>query len=113
MDCGYSAAGSGFFERDEWLAALAANRFDLERVQELVEFEMFIPALDAAVPRGNRCRDGRPPFDHDMLMFKVLILQAMQSLSHERAKVLVKDRLSFMRFLEPGLSDNFPNANMV
>jgi hypothetical protein len=34
---------------------------------------MFRPALEAAVPRADRSRGGRPPFDH-VLMFKVLIL---------------------------------------
>ena len=32
-------------------------------------------------------------------MFKVLILQAMYALSDERTEFLIKDRLSFMRFL--------------
>jgi hypothetical protein len=46
-------------------------------------------------------------------MFKVLILQAMHSLSDERAECLIKDRLSFMRFLGLGLSDNVPDANTI
>jgi IS5 family transposase len=37
-------------------------------------------------------------------MFKVLILQASHSLSDERTEYLIKDRLSFMRFLGLSLS---------
>ena len=35
-------------------------------------------------------------------MFRILILQASHSLSDERTEYLVKDRLSFMRFLGLG-----------
>jgi len=102
----------GFFDVDERLAELSAKGDDLERVKALVDFEMFRAALETAVPRGDRSKGGRPPFDH-VLMFKVLILQAMHSLSDERCEYLIKDRLSFMRFLVLGLSDAVPDANTI
>ena len=46
-------------------------------------------------------------------MFKVLILQASHSLSDERTEFLIKDRLSFMRFLGLGLADPVPDANTI
>jgi transposase, IS5 family len=46
-------------------------------------------------------------------MFKVLILQAAHGLSDERAEYLIKDRLSFMRFLGLGLADTVPDANTI
>ena len=46
-------------------------------------------------------------------MFKALILQASHSLSDERTKYLIKDRLSFMRFLDLGLADAVPDANTI
>jgi transposase, IS5 family len=46
-------------------------------------------------------------------MFKVLLLQAMHALSDERCEYLVKDRLSFMRFLGLGLADAVPDANTI
>ena len=70
------------------------------------------PALEAAVPRADRSKGGRPAFDH-VLMFKVLILQAMHALSDERTEFLIKDRLSFMRFLGLGLADAVPDANTI
>jgi IS5 family transposase len=102
----------GFFDVDDRLAELSAKGDDLERVKALVDFEMFRPALEAAVPRADRSKGGRPPFDH-VLMFKVLILQAMHSLSDERCEYLIKDRLSFMRFLGLGLTDAVPDANTI
>jgi transposase len=59
-----------------------------------------------------RAQGGRPAFDH-VLMFKVLILQAMHALSDERTEFLIKDRLSFMRFLGLGLADTVPDANTI
>lgn len=46
-------------------------------------------------------------------MFKVLILQASHSLSDERTEFLIKDWLSFMRFLGLGLSNPVPDANTI
>ena len=46
-------------------------------------------------------------------MFKVLVLQASHSLSDERTEYLIRDRLSFMRFLGLGLADTVPDANPI
>jgi IS5 family transposase len=43
----------------------------------------------------------------------VLILQAMHALSDERTEFLIKDRLSFMRYLRLGLADAVPDANTI
>jgi transposase len=97
---------------DDRLAELSAKGDALDRVKALVDFEMFRPGLEAAVPRADRSKGGRPAFDH-VLMFKVLILQAMHALSDERTEFLIKDRLSFMRFLGLGLADSVPDANTI
>ena len=102
----------GFFDLDARRAELSAKGDDLERVNALVDFEMFRPGLEAAAPRADRSKGGRPSFDH-VLMFKILILQAMHSLSDERCEYLIKDRLSFMRFLGLGLADAVPDANTI
>lgn len=91
---------------------LSAKGDDLERVNALVDFEMFRAELERAVPRSNRAKDGRPPYDH-VLMFRILILQASHSLSDERTEYLIKDRLSFMRFLGLLLADRVPDANSI
>jgi len=44
-----------------------------------------------------------PTFKHDpdgpVLMFKILVIQTINSLSHERTEYLINGQLSFMRFL--------------
>ena len=64
------------------------------------------------MPRSDGSKGGRPAFDH-VFMFKVLILQAAHGLSDERAEYLIKDRLSFMRFLGLDLADAVPDANTI
>jgi IS5 family transposase len=103
---------AGFFDVDERLKELSAKGDALERVNGIVDFELFRPDLARAVPRSDGAKGGRPPFDL-VFMFKVLVLQASHSLSDERTEFLIKDRLSFMRFLGLGLADPVPDANTI
>ena len=71
----------GFFDVGDRLRELSAKGDDLERIAALVDFEMFRPELERAVPRSDGTKGGRPAFDR-VLMFKVLLLQAIQTNSH-------------------------------
>jgi hypothetical protein len=103
---------AGFFDIDERLRQLSAKGDALERLNAIVDFELFRADLERAVPRSDRAKGGRPPFDH-VLMFKTLVLQASHNLSDERTEYLIRDRLSFMRFLGLGLADAVPDANTI
>lgn len=50
-----------FFDFDGGLAQLSAKDDNLDRVKALVDFEMFRPAWQAAAPRADRSKGGRPP----------------------------------------------------
>ena len=60
----------GMFDVEDRLAGLSKKGDELERLQGVVDFEVFRPELERAVPRADRSKGGRPPFDH-VLMFKV------------------------------------------
>jgi transposase, IS5 family len=107
-----SAEPTWLFDVETRLRELSAKGDALERLSELLDFEMFRSDLERAVPRSDGSKGGRPAFDH-VLMFKVLLLQAMHTLSDERCEYLIKDRLSFMRFLGLGLGDVVPDANTI
>jgi IS5 family transposase len=102
----------GFFDVEERLRELSAKGDDLERIAALVDFAQFRPELERAVPRSDGSKGGRPAFDR-VVMFKILLLQAMHGLSDERCEYLMVDRLSFMRFLGLGLADPVPDANTI
>jgi transposase len=92
----------GFFDVDDRLADLSAKGDDLERLNAVVDFEAFRSDLEQAVPRKDCSKGARPAFDY-VFMFKALILETSHNLSDERTEYLIKDRLSFMRFLGFGV----------
>jgi hypothetical protein len=94
-------AQPGFFDVDERYASLSAAGDPLERLAAVVDFEIFRPVLDMALVRSDRSRGGRPPYDA-VMMFRILVLQALYSLSDEQAEFQLRDRLSFMRFAASG-----------
>lgn len=102
----------GMFDVEDRLAGLSKKGDDLERLAAVVDFEVFRSELERAVPRADRSKGGRPPFDH-VLMFKALILQTQNSLSDERTEFYLRDRLTWMRFLGLGLGDAVPDANTI
>jgi hypothetical protein len=91
------AGQPGFFDADERLRALSAAGDPLERLRAAVDFELFRPELEAALDRADRSRGGRPPYDA-VLMFRILVLQTLYTLSDDQIEYQLRDRLSFMRF---------------
>jgi IS5 family transposase len=106
------AGQSGFFDAEERLRWLSASGDPLERLRAVVEFEAFRAELEAALPRADRSRGGRPPWD-SVVMFRVLVLQALYTLSDEQAEYQLRDRLSFMRFAGLALHDAVPDAKTI
>lgn len=102
----------GLFDVDERLRRLSDIGDQLEAFAAVVDFEMFRPALVAALNYSEGARGGRPPFD-PVLMFKILVIQAQNNLSDDRVEFMINDRLSFMRFLGLGLSDKVPDAKTI
>jgi IS5 family transposase len=102
----------GLFDLDERYAALSASGDPLERLAAVVDFELFRAPLSQALCRSDGSKGGRPPID-PVLMFKVLVLQALYGLSDEQAEFQIQDRLSFMRFLGLGLADRVPDYSTI
>jgi IS5 family transposase len=103
---------AGFFDTDERLAWLSSAGDPLERLARVVDFELFRAELEAALARSDRSKGGRPPYDA-VLMFKVLVLQTLYTLSDDQAEYQIRDRLSFMRFVGLALHDAVPDAKTI
>jgi IS5 family transposase len=108
------AVQAGFFGVEDRLAAISAGGDPLERLSRVVDFEVFRDELHDALGRGPKPQNkgGRPAHDA-VMMFKVLILQALYGLSDEAVEYQVRDRLSFSRFLGLGLGDVVPDYSTV
>ena len=102
----------GFFDVDDRLKRLSDLGDQLEAFRVAVDFETFRPELNAALSYSDGSQGGRPPFD-PVMMFKILVIQAANNLSDERAEFLINDRLSFMRFLGLSWSDRVPDARTI
>jgi transposase, IS5 family len=105
----------GFFDADKRLAALSAKGDPLEAIDRLVPWESFRVDIEAVVLTPEEMRKsgaGRKPLDA-IVMFRMLVLQALNNLSDEQAEYQVRDRLSFTRFLRLGIEDSIPDATTL
>jgi hypothetical protein len=105
----------GFYDLDKRLEAISAKGDPLELIKATVPWESFraeIEAVTRAKPEERKSAAGRKPYDA-ILMFKILVLQTLHNLADEQLEYLIRDRLSFMRFLDLGLEDPVPDATTV
>jgi hypothetical protein len=99
----------GFWRVEDRLRELSERGDPLEKLQQIVDFELFRPVLMKALGGGEHSKGGRPPFDA-VLKLKMLYLQAQHGLSFEATEHLVRDRLSWMRFCGLTLADPVPDG---
>src|ERR1700749_5152067 len=112
-DGGSAMAGHpGIFDGEGRFKARSAAGDPLERLARVIDFEVFRGDLEAALSRSDRARGGRPPYDA-VLMFKVLVLQTLYTLSDDQTEYQLRDRLSFMRFVGLALHEAVPDAKTI
>lgn len=102
----------GFLDLDARYAALSAAGDPLEKLNALINFEIFRPALGSALQRSDGSKGGRPPMDA-VMMFKVLVLQTLYGLSDAQTEFQILDRRSFGRFLGLDDGDNTPDETTI
>jgi len=103
---------AGFWAIDERYVRLSDAGDPLEKLNALVPWEVFRKPLGKALKRSDGAKGGRPPYD-PVMMFKIMVLQALYGLSDDQAEFQIQDRLSFMRFLGLGLGDRVPDAKTI
>ena len=102
----------GLFSLSEHLERISEDGDPLEVLATTVDFEYFRGWLVDGLCYGDGAKGGRPPFD-PVSMFKVLILQAQHNLSDKRMEYMIRDRLSWMRFLDFELGGATPDENTI
>ncbi|MEL6773226.1 MAG: IS5 family transposase [Pseudomonadota bacterium] len=103
---------AGLFGLSDHLERLSKDGDPLEVLEATVDFEHFRPWLVEGLGYGDGSKGGRPPFD-PVSMFKALILQAQHNLSDARMEFMIRDRLSWMRFLGFDLGAPTPDENTI
>lgn len=103
---------NSLFDLQNHYVTLSEAGDPLERLNAVIDWEMFPPILSRIDPTERKSAAGRKPICR-VLMFKMLILQRPHDLSDERLQYQVSDRLSFMRFPSLELAGNVPDAHAV
>jgi len=101
-----------FFDKPKRLAKITSLGDTLEQLNAVVNWYIFAPVLDEAIPRVKSEKGGRPPYEN-LLMFKILIIKRLYNLSHDQTEFQINDRLSFMRFLGMDLGSTVPDAKTI
>jgi transposase, IS5 family len=102
----------GFFDLTHRYDALTQKGDPLVQLAQHIPWVRFRKTLEKSLQRSRRSKGGRPPFDA-LLMFKVLVLQALYNLSDAQTEYQIRDRLSFMRFLDLDLHQRIPDAKTI
>lgn len=110
----------GFFDLQHRYEGLDAKSDPLVAILAAVPFELFRVKLKTALIKGGLRRSegdrksaaGRKPWD-EVLIFKVMVLQALYNLSDDQMEYQLRDRLSFMRFVGLGMEDTVPDAKTL
>ena len=103
---------AGLFGLSDHLKRLSAHGDPLEVLARVVDFEAFRPTLVEALGYSDGTKGGRPPYD-PVTMLKVLVLAAQNNVSDARMEYLIRDRLSWLRFLGFDLGAPTPDANTI
>jgi IS5 family transposase len=102
----------GFFDENDRLEEVSRMGDPLEKLNKFVQWEDFRAELTNVFIKIPKGLGGRPPFDY-VMMFKILILQKLNNIADDRTEYLIKDRLSFQRFLGLALCDTVPDAKTI
>ena len=99
-----------FFDNNDNLGVILNYNKAINKLNDIVDWNIFLPTIEKCFYIENRGIGGRPHFDY-ILMFKILILQKLYNLSDEEIIFQIYDRLSFKNFL--GISNKIPDKNTL
>jgi IS5 family transposase len=97
---------------DEQLRKIYEISDFLPRLKRMVPWESFRPELAGVHEKQEASGVGAPAYDV-ILMFKILILQAIYGLGEYQLQAQICDRLSFRDFLDLAMSDRVPDATTI
>ncbi len=101
------------FDEQDTVVKLTELGNPLERVSQVIDFELFRNKLEAKMlNHDKRNNAGAKPFDV-VMMFKIMILQRYYNLSDHQIEYQIQDRLSFKKFLGLESGDKVPDEKTV
>lgn len=101
-----------FFGKEIRWEKLEKHGDPLKKLNDLIDWEIFREPLNAVFRKEKKSAAGRPSYDH-ILLFKILLLEAIYTLSDAQAEYQILDRYSFSRFLGLSEDDRVPDATTI
>ena len=102
----------GLFDEEKRYAKLTELGDPLEKLDRIMDWEMFREKLTKACQKEDYAKGGRPPIDV-ITKFKASILRRKYNLSFDQIEYQINDRLSFMRFLDIGLNEQVLDSRTI
>ena len=102
----------GWFDETFRGRELDRMRDFLARLDKVIDWDVFLPELEAILHHEPAGPGGRTPY-HPVLKFKMLVLGKLYCLSDEQLEYQSMDRRSFSRFLGLSAADPVPDANTI
>jgi len=101
----------GLFDFEDRMREIG-EKDPLSRLHDVVDWEAFRAPIENAVVPEPKGPGGRPRFDA-LIMFKTLVLQRLYHLSDAQTEFMIRDRLSFMRFVGVDLHETIPDEKTI
>ena len=102
-----------FFDMQEKMETIDKHGDPLKELDKRIKWSVLQEVLrEWERKRPTKERGGRPNYDA-LMMLKVLILQKYYNMSDKQAEVMIRDRLTFIRFLGLGLGDKTPDEKTI
>ena len=101
-----------FFDEARRYEKLTELGDPLEKLESVMDWEMFREPLTKVCQKEDYTKGGRPPIDV-IIKFKASVLRRIYNLSFDQIEYQINDRLSFMRFLGLGLNDKVLDSRTI
>jgi IS5 family transposase len=94
------------------LERIKKHKPPLQKLDKIIDWEIFRQPIEEALKIERKSNAGRKPYDK-LLMFKIIILQKYYNLSDEQTEFQIKDRLSFLDFLNLKIGEKIPDEKTI
>lgn len=105
-------ASVDLFVQDQRQSKLGGFIANLAAMDELIGFAAIAAQVEAACPRPDRSKGGRPPYPTEV-MVRLLFIQSLYNLSDEDCEYQVLDRMSFQHFCRLDGALHIPDARTL
>jgi len=101
----------GLFDFEDRMREIG-EKDPLAKLDTVIDWEVFREPIEQSILPEAKGPGGRPRFDV-VQMFKVLVLQRLYHFSDGQTEFMIRDRLSFMRFVGVDLHQTIPDEKTI